>query len=106
MAMGPQVASTSRRAADRNRRQREHGRRLRERARLHQFSERRRVNGKLVDAWKRCARQVESSQRRGFLAKVKCLLASQESRDAAHLARDRSKQSAREARERADSRRS
>jgi hypothetical protein len=105
MAMGPQVASTPRRAAERNRRQRQHGRRLREQARGHQASERRRVRGKLADAWQRCAQRVEASQRRALLARIKCLLAGDESREAAHQAMERSKRMAREARERADARR-
>jgi hypothetical protein len=104
--MGSQVASTSRRAAERNRRQRQHGHELREQARLHQFSERRRARSKLADAWQRCASQVASSQRRSLLARVKCLLAAQQSREASHHAMERSKQMARVARERADSRRS
>ena len=94
-----------RKAAERNRRQREHGRRLREQAHLHQFAERRRAQGKLADAWERCSRQVASSQRRGFLAKLKCMLAAEESKQAARRSWERSKQTARVARERADSRR-
>ena len=78
----------------------------REQARLHQFNERRRAQGKLAEAWERCGQRVAASKRRGLLARVKCLLAAKGSREAAHLARDRSKQMARKARERADARRS
>jgi hypothetical protein len=97
-----QGATTSRRAATRSRRQREHGHWLREQARLQQLTERRRVRRKLDDARQLFAQRVASSQRRGLLAKVKCLGAAERSREAAHRARERSQQMAHLARERAE----
>ncbi|HMC49053.1 MAG TPA: hypothetical protein VKH20_00250 [Solirubrobacterales bacterium] len=102
VAVESQGATTSQRAAARSRRQREHGQQLREQARLHQLTERRRAQRKLVAARERCARWVASSQRRGRLAKIKCLRAAERSREAAHSARERSKQIAHSARERAE----
>jgi hypothetical protein len=101
-----QGATTSQRAAARSRRQREHGQQLREQARLHQVTERRRVQRKLTDARERCAQLVACSRRSGFLAKVKCLRAAERSRKAARHAQERSRQAADLARERAESRRS
>jgi hypothetical protein len=97
----PQGATTSRRAAARGRRQREHGHRLREQAHLQQLTERRRVRRKLADARQLWGRRVASSRRRGLLAKAKCLHAAEQSREAAHRARERSERMARLARERA-----
>jgi hypothetical protein len=64
------------------------------------------VQGKLAAAWERCGQRVASSQRRGLLARIKCMIAADRSREAARRATDRSQQKAREARERADARRS
>jgi hypothetical protein len=59
------------------------------------------VRRKLAGARQLCAQRVASSQRRGLLAKVKCLRAAERSREAAHRARERSERMAHFARERA-----